>query len=146
MHLIGSMNSVTFISTNQQVLLMGSSTIQKQGTSTHTTLDFFIIYFQYSLFKHNYVPEKASMFDYFSGIVNREPSSHWSHCSLFENEARSAADLRISSVSSCWQGPLKYCSDGPHKINQAPQKSKSHTSIQFKGLQWQVEDFISFSL
>ena len=32
------------------------------------------------------------------------------------------ANLRVSSVSSCWQGPLEYCSPGPHEINQGPTK------------------------
>ena len=58
-------------------------------------------------------------------------------------------DLRVSSVSSCWQGPLKYCFQGPHpKIRAPPQKKKKEKEkdqrAQWHNRQSGTKDFFAF--
>ena len=45
-------------------------------------------------------------------------------------------DLRVSSVSTCWQGPLKILFEGPHQINQGPHLKRVAQVSRSKGPQW----------
>ena len=54
---------------------------------------------------------------------------------VFVKDCRiTVADLRVNSVSSCWQGPLKYCSQGPNKLIRASTQKVWKSGRQIIGL------------